>query len=178
MAVGTSSLLLVSMFIYDEHTFDKYHKNASRIYRIVLDFESDGTVTNWAKTSAPVGYYLNGAYSEIERVVRLRKNPGTDLLTHDDIQFYEEKLFFADSSMFDVFDFKLTRGNPGRVLSEKNSMVISETLARKYFNSDDPIGRSLRLNNQVELKITGIIDEVPANSHFCCRCFYNILHIG
>ena len=126
LAIGLASLLLVASFIYDEYNFDRYHRNADRIYRIVLDFTSDGVVTNWAKTSAPIGYYLTGAYPEVEQVVRLRKNPGTDLLSHEEIKFYEEKVFFADSSLFNVFDFTLKRGNPLLAMREKNSIVISE----------------------------------------------------
>ena len=171
LAIGIASFLLVALFIADEYSFDKYHKNANRIYRIVLDFTSDGTVTNWAKTSAPIGQYLTGAFPEIEHVVRLRKNPGTDLLTYDNAQFYEERLFFADSSLFKVFDFKLIKGNPSSALSVKHSIVISESLAKKYFNNEDAIGKSLRLNNQIELNITGIIQDIPGNSHFIADAF-------
>ncbi len=171
LAIGLASLLLVALFIYDEYNFDRNHKNADRIYRIVLDFTSDGSVTNWAKTSAPIGHYLSGAYPEVEQVMRLRKNPGTDLLNYEGIQFYEERLYFADSTLFNVFDFELKRGNPTHALSEKNSMVISEALAKRYFHGDDPIGKTLRYNNQVDLKITGIMNEVPANSHFVADAF-------
>lgn len=171
LAIGIASFLLVAVFIADEYSFDKYHKNADRIYRIVLDFTSDGTVTNWAKTSAPIGQYLTGAFPEIEQVVRLRKNPGTDLLTYDNMQFYEERLFFADSSLFKVFDFKLIKGNPSSALSVKHSIVISESLAKKYFNNEDAIGKSLRLNNQIDLDITGIIQDIPGNSHFIADAF-------
>lgn len=171
LAMGIASFLLVALFIADEYSFDKYHKNANRIYRIVLDFTSDGSVTNWAKTSAPIGQYLTGAFPEIEQVVRLRKNPGTDLLTYDNMQLYEERLFFADSSLFKVFDFKLLKGNPSSVLSVKHSIVISESLAKKYFNNEDAIGKSLRLNNQIDLNITGIIQDIPGNSHFIADAF-------
>ena len=169
--MGVSSFILVTLFISDEYSFDKYHKNADHIYRVVLDFNSDGTVTNWAKTSAPIGKYLTGAFPEIEQVVRIRKNPGTDLLTYNDIQFYEEKLFFADSTLFKVFEFSLVRGNPLKALSSKNSIVISEQLAQKYFNNEDPVGKSIRFNNQVDLNITGIIKDIPSNSHFVADAF-------
>lgn len=171
LAIGIASFLLVALFIVDEYSFDKYHKNASRIYRIALDFTSDGSVTNWAKTSAPIGQYLTGAFPEIEQVVRLRKNPGTDLITYDNMQFYEERFFFADSSLFKVFDFKLLKGNPSSALRVKHSIVISESLAKKYFNSEDAIGKTLRLNNQVDLNISGIFQDVPGNSHFIADAF-------
>lgn len=171
LAIGLASLMLVTLFIYDEYNFDRYHRNADRIYRVVLDFESDGNVTPWAKTSASFGKYLSGAYPEVEQVVRLRKNPGTDLLSYADVKFYEERIFFADSALFRVFDFKLLRGDPLTALAAKNSIVLSVKLARKYFQSDDPINKTLRFNNSVDLKITGIMDDVPQNSHFIADAF-------
>lgn len=171
LAIGLASLLLVSLFIYDEYSFDTYNKNADRIYRIVLDFSGEGNTINWARSSAPIGKHLVGAYPEIEQVVRLRKNPGTDLLSHEENKFYEERLFFADSSLFNVFDITLTTGNPAIALRDKNSMVITESLAKKYFNNDDPIGKTIRLNNQIDLKITGVMKEMPTNSHFIADAF-------
>lgn len=171
LAIGLACLFLIALFIYDEYSFDAYHSKADRIHRIVMDFAEEGNTVNWARTSAPIGQYLKGAYPEIEQVVRLRKNPGTDLLSVDDIKFYEEKVFFADSTLFQVFDFKLTKGNSGLALKDKNSIVITQALAKKYFNDTDPVGKTLRLNNQIDLKITGILDEMPANSHFIADAF-------
>jgi putative ABC transport system permease protein len=171
LAIGLACLFLISLFIYDEYHFDSYHKKADRIHRIVLDFSEEGNTVNWARTSAPIGEYLKGAYPEVEQVVRLRKNPGTDLLSRDEVKFYEERIFFADSTLFDVFDITLFRGDAASALRDKNSIVITGALAKKYFNNDDPIGKSLRLNNVVDLKITGIINEMPANSHFVADAF-------
>jgi len=171
LAIGLTSLFLIALFIYDEYSFDTYHRNADRIHRVVVDFKEEGNTINWARTSAPIGRYLTGAYPEVEEVVRLRKNTGTDLLSRDEIKFYEEKLFFADSTLFNVFDFSLSSGNPAKALMDKNSIVITEALAKKYFASEDPIGKTLRLNNLIDLKITGILNEVPANSHFVADAF-------
>lgn len=172
LGIGLASVLLVSLFIYDEYSFDRYHRNSDRIYRIILDFTSEeGNTVNWARTSAPIGEHLQGAYPEIESVVRLRKNPGTDLLSHDDIKFYEERIFFADSTYANVFDLPLKTGNSSLVLKDKNSVVITEALGRKYFKSEDPIGKTLRFNNKLDLKVTGIMDEMPANSHFKADAF-------
>ena len=171
LAIGLACVFLIALFIYDEYTFDSHHKKADRIYRIVLDFSEEGNTVNWARTSAPIGQYLKGAYPEVEQVVRLRKNPGTDLLSHDEIKLYEEKIFFADSTLFDVFGIMLTRGDATTALRDKNSIVVTHALAKKYFGDVDPIGKSLRLNNLVDLKVTGIIDLMPANSHFVGDAF-------
>ena len=172
LAIGLASVLLVSLFVYDEYNFDRFHKNADRIYRIVLDFTSEeGNTVNWARTSAPIGKYLQGAYPEIESVVRLRKNPGSDLLSNEETKFYEERIFFADSTYGNVFDLKLRKGNPSLALKGKNSIVITEALGRKYFNNQDPIGKTLRFNNKIDLKVTGIMDEMPESSHFRADAF-------
>lgn len=171
LAIGLGCLFLIALFIHDEYTFDAYHKNADRIHRIVLDFAEEGNTVNWARTSAPIGEYLQGAYPEVEQVVRLRKNPGTDLLSYNDIKFYEEKVFFADSTLFDVFDITLKQGDAAIALKDKNSVVITEELAAKYFNNETPIGKTLRLNNLIDLKVTGILNEMPSNSHFVAEAF-------
>lgn len=171
VAIGLAGVLLATLFVVDEYSFDKYHKKADRIYRIALDFTSKGNTVNWARTSAPIGHYLKGVYPGIENVVRLRKNPGTDLLSNHEIKFYEEKIFFADSTLFKVFDFTLSQGNPRFALQEKNSIVITSSLGRKYFGDADPVGKTLRINNLIDLKITGVLKEIPANSHVRADAF-------
>lgn len=171
LAIGLTSVLLVALFIYDEYSFDRHHAKSSRIYRIVLDFKEEGNIVSWARTSAPIGQYLRGAYAEVEDVVRIRKNPGTDLLARDDIKFFEERIFFADSSLLNVFDFYLFSGDPDDVLQEKNSIVLTTALARKYFGDKNPVGQTLRLNNTVDLKVTGILKDMPSQSHFVADAF-------
>ncbi len=172
LTVGFASILLVALFIHDEYSFDRFNTKADRVQRIILDFTSEeGNTVQWARTSAPIGKYLAGAFPEVEQVVRLRKNPGTDLLVNAEIKFYEERLFFADSSLFKVFDVKLKTGNPDKALTDKNSIVVTEELAHKYFGDSDPIGRTLRLNNKADLKVTGVIEAMPGNSHFIADAF-------
>ncbi|MBX2912113.1 MAG: ABC transporter permease [Cyclobacteriaceae bacterium] len=178
LAVGFASVWLVSLFIYDEYTFDRHYSATDRIYRIVLDFTSEGNVTSWAKTSAPIGQYLQGAYPEVEHVTRLRKNPGTDLLLVGEKQFYEPRLYFADSTFFQLFDIPFKAGNRELALVDKNSIVITEELARKYFGSTDVLGKSIRYDNNLDLKITGIMEPMHPNSHFIADAFvtFSSLH--
>lgn len=171
LAVGLTCFILVALFVNDEYNFDQYHSNYSRVYRIVTDFTSNGNTTNWAKTSAPVGRYLSGSYPEVEQVVRIRKNPGTDLLSHRDLNFYENRIFFADSTLLKVFDFKLSMGDPSTALNRKNGIILSEKLSKKLFGVNEPIGKSVRFNNIVDLEITGIMEEIPSNSHFIADAF-------
>jgi putative ABC transport system permease protein len=171
LGIGLASVLLVAMFINDEYSFDRYHSNADRIYRIVLDFKEEGNVVSWARTSAPIGHRLRGAFPEIENLVRIRKNPGTELIALDEVKFFEERILFADSTLFDVFNFPLLSGEPSKVLSEKNSIILTNTLARKYFKDADPTGKTLRLNNAIDLKVTGVLADLPTNAHFVADAF-------
>lgn len=170
-AIGFACLILSTLFIEQEYSFDRYHKKFDRIYRVILDFSTNETITNWAKTSAPIGPAMASYYSEIESVVRLRKTPGTELLTQGTIQHYENGLFFIDCSAFSVFDFSLSRGDERLALSKKNSIVLTEQLAKKYFNDEDPIGKIIRYNNQTDLVVTGILNEISPQSHFMADAF-------
>ena len=171
LSVGLASLWLMSLFIHDEYNFDNHYSKTDRIYRIVLDFTSDGNVTSWAKTSAPIGHYLPGTFPEVEQVARIRKNPGTDLLAVDEKQFYEPQLYFADSTFFQLFDIPFLRGNRDLALSNKNSIVITEAVAQKYFGTTDVLGKSIRYDHQLDLKVTGVMQEMAPNSHFKADAF-------
>ena len=171
LSVGLASLWLVSLFIYDEYTFDRHYSKTDNIYRVILDFTSDGTVTSWAKTSAPIGQYLQGAFPEIEQVARIRKNPGTDLLSVGEKQFYEPQLFFADSTFFQIFDIPFKKGNRDLALADKNNIVLTEALALKYFGSADVIGKTIRYDNSIDLKVTGVMESMHPNSHFIADAF-------
>ncbi len=171
LAVGLASLWLVSLFIYDEYTFDRHYTKTDTIYRVILDFASDGTITSWAKTSAPIGQYLQGAFPEIEQVARIRKNPGTDLLSIGERQFYEPQLFFTDSTFFQIFDIPFQKGNRDLALADKNNIVLTEALALKYFGSTDVIGKTIRYDNSIDLKVTGVMESMHPNSHFIADAF-------
>lgn len=171
LAVGLAALWLVSLFIYDEYNFDRHYSATDRIYRVVLDFSSDGNITSWAKTSAPIGKYMQGAYPEIEQVARIRKNPGTDLLSVNEKQFYEEKLFFADSTFFRIFDIPFIQGNRDLALANKHSIVVTEALAMKYFGTTDAIGKTIRYDHQIDLKVTGVMEPMHPNAHFISDAF-------
>ena len=171
LALGIACLLLVALFVQEEYSYDTYHKNADRTFRLVVDFINEGNVTHWARSSAAIGHYMQGHYPEVEQVLRIRNNPGTDLLTFEENSFYEERIYFADSSLFKVFDFKLRQGDEAKALSDNHSIVITAQLARKLFQNKEAIGQSIRFNNMVDLKVTGILEEIPGNSHFIADAF-------
>jgi putative ABC transport system permease protein len=166
LSVGFEATFLLSSYIVHEFSYDRYHKYSDRIHRVVHNWKTEENITPWARTSAPIGPMLEATYAEIELMTRVRKNPRTDLLQYKEKKFNENSLIFADSAFFKIFSFKLKSGSAERVLSEPNSIVLSEAMARKYFGNEDPMGKFLMYNNSVNLMVTGIMDQVPDNSHF------------
>jgi len=166
LAIGIACCILILIYVQYELSFDKYHKKSDRIYRIVIRGQMSGTTINSAMTPARWAPLLRNDYPEIESFVRFRPPLSRWLLTYKDKKFYEKGFIFADSTVFKVFDFELLRGNPSAALSKPYTVVLTEAMAQKYFGNEDPIGKMLLLDNTYNLEVTGIIEEVPSNSHF------------
>jgi putative ABC transport system permease protein len=163
LAIGIAVCLLLYLWIVDEWSYDRYHEKADRIYRVVSQSEFDGKIDRHASTPAPLGPALLDEFPEIVKAVRFYSN--TWLVGYESKRYYE-RVFFADPEVFDVFTFPLARGDPESALREPYSLVISETLSRKYFGDDDPIGKTLTFDEKRDYTITGVMKDVPANSHF------------
>ncbi len=162
LTASLTSFLLILSYIQYEISYDDFIKDKEDVYRINLVRNATGQ-----KASAigpPMGPALENDFSEVEATVRLR-HANSVLVQIEEEEFYENQVFYVDSSFFDVFSFPLSKGNPDKVLSEKNSVVISEKLAQKYFGDKDPIGQFITLENDLLLKITGVLDTPPSPSH-------------
>ena len=158
LAVGMACCLLIALYVQDEHSYDRYHENADRIVRLV---------ETRARVGAPFGPALVAEYPAVEQAVRIHPMFwSTPLIKVGDRGFYEDGVFFADSSLFAVFSFRLLRGDPKTALAAPFSMVLTETTAAKYFGEGDPIGQVLTYDGVHEYTVTGIVEAPPANSHF------------
>jgi putative ABC transport system permease protein len=168
LATGIACCLLILLFVRDELSFEYFHANAGRIYRTIIDEYVDGKWEHNVGSPDLLGPTLQKEYPEILSFVRLFNPNWIDKWTvsHEDKYFYEERLFFADPTIFEVFTFPLLQGNPETALKEPNSVVITEEMARKYFGSENPLGKVLTIDDTVEAKITGVADTVPENTHF------------
>lgn len=165
MAIGIACCILITTYVFHELSYDKYHENANRIYRLRIDLKISGDHLNLPKSSPPMAEYLVTNYPEVLNAVRFRP------LSRVPVQYleymdYEDRIFFADSSIFDVFTFPLIKGSPLTALKTANSVVITEEMAQKYFGSEDPMGKVLNINNQPDFTVTGVMRNVPRNSHF------------
>lgn len=165
LTIGITCSLFLLMYILDELSFDRYHKNADNIYRVVSNIKEPDNAFTWAVAQIPLAEELRDNYPEVENAVRFF-GMGRTLYKNGDKQFYEEDFFLADSTVFDMFSYEFVKGDKATALDMPFSIVITEELAKKYFGEDDPIGQSLQNQQSEEFKVTGIIKNVPNNSHF------------
>ena len=168
LATGMACSLLIFLFVHDELSYDKYNKDADRIYRVVKDFvNDDGSRLPDATTPPAVAPAMQREIPGIECVTRVFPNWGSNFLyTYKDKHFYENKVARVDSSFFDVFTVHFVKGDAKTVFKQVNSMVISESTAKKYFGNEDPMGKVVHTDNGGDLMVTGIIQDMPANGHF------------
>ncbi len=166
LTVGLTCCLLITTYIINELSFDRYNKKAENIYRVTRSFNnSEGVVSlNLSTISPPFGYYFPTDFPEIKEMTRLLNN-GTTPLKYQDKLINEPDVYFADEHLFDVFTLLVLQGDPKTALREPFSVMLSEETAKKYFGGDDPMNKVLRANNQFDVKVTGIYKAFPANSH-------------
>ena len=167
LALGMTATILIMLFVQDELSFDKYHENSDRIYRVSRAwYNIDGEESlHLGHVAPPFGPLLKSDYDGIiETMVRVMNyNP---LVTYGDSKIEEDNLYFADKEVFDIFSWEVIHGDPATALELANSIVLTETTAQKYFGDEDPIGKIMNLDNQFDLKVTAVIRDIPANSHF------------
>ncbi|MBN1210995.1 MAG: ABC transporter permease [candidate division Zixibacteria bacterium] len=176
LAIGMACCILITMWVVDELSFDRYHENAGRIYRVTHELTLGGTSRTAPLVSLPMAPALVEEYPEVINAVRLSRVPRTPVQYGDKV-FYEEGILFADSSVFDIFSFPLVEGNPGNALAASYTAVLSEATARKYFGDEDPLGKTIIYNGSSYYTVTGVVKDVPRNSHFTfdILCSYKTL---
>lgn len=168
LAIGITSFILIMFYVSDELSYDKYHRNSERIYRVCMIYDVSGVGENSASMPFPVAFTLKNDYPDmIENVVRIFNfQSPQSFLESEGEKFSEPRFFFADSTFFSIFDHEFIAGDPGTALNEPFSVVITESMARKYFNELDPMGQTIKFETRFPLKVTGVIRDVPRQSHF------------
>ncbi len=164
LALGMTCCLLIMLYVRDELSYDRFHANAERIYRMCLDAGVGGQFVKGGFTAAPIAETLLREAPEVEAAMRFWR-PGRVLLGYEEKRFYEEHVLFADSSFFNVFDYALVAGDPRTALTEPNSVLLTEEMAQKYFGRENPLGKVLRYDNRLDFKITGVLQTPRRNSH-------------
>jgi putative ABC transport system permease protein len=166
LTIGLTCCLLITTYILNELSYDKYNVKANRIYRVTRTFlDQNGAVSLKLSTIAPAfGYYLPGDFPQIEKMTRLYPNDATPVKYKEKI-FNEKETAYADENLFNVFTVKVLQGNPKTALYDPYSVMLTEELAKKYFGDEDPMNKTVRLSNQYDFKVTGIYKAFPANAH-------------
>ena len=167
LAVGLAGCLLIVLFVQDELSYERFHENAERIYRLVEDQQLEDRLSHLATTFTPLAPALTTEFPAIEATVRLYPYPV--LVRYDEVKkFQEDHFVLADSTVFDVFSFRLIRGEAHTALAEPFTVVLTEETARKYFGDADPIGQVLTVRDddgENDYRVTGVMEDVPRTSH-------------
>ena len=179
LAFGMAACILISLYILDELSYDRYHEHADRIYRVSREFLNDDGVTNLhlGQVAPPFGPLLDGDFEGIiEYTVRMLPSGGS-LISYEDIHLEQEGVFFAEPALFDIFSFEVLKGDKNTMLTEPNSVVISESFAEIYFKGTDPVGKTMRYDDMLDVKVTGVTKDVPRNSHFHFDCLISFVTV-
>lgn len=165
LAVGIATCLLIIVFVMDELSYDKFNKKADRIYRVDGDINFGGTHFILAVAPDPMGATLKKDFPQVEQYVRFRDYGGFRV-KKDNENLQENKVIHVDSTLFDVFTLPLIAGDAKTALADPSSIVITEKVAEKYFNTTDAVGKTLIVNDTTAYKVSGIIKSIPTQSHF------------
>jgi putative ABC transport system permease protein len=165
LTIGITGSLFLILYTYDELSFDRYHENADRIYRISSRISEPDDAFNWAVTQVPLAPQIKQDYPEVEESTRLIGS-GRQLYKYEETEFYEEDVMYADSTFFRVFMYKFIEGNPMTALTEPNSIVVTRSFSERYYGKESPIGKTIEREDNENFTITGLIEDIPRNTHF------------
>jgi len=165
LAVGLCACLLIGLYVKHELSYDQFHENAARVYRVNMDLKFGDNRLDLAVANPLFGETAKEEVQQVEQFTRLRWYGGF-LVKKGKENIAEGNVAWADSTLFDVFTLPMISGDPKTALSEPNSIVITESVARKYFDQTDVVGQTLTINNTESRKVTGVIKDLPSNMHF------------
>ena len=165
LALGLAACILVGLYIWQNFHYDEYHTNKENIYRIAVKTITPQGTSHMAETPALVAPTIQEHFPEVDKITRIYFS-SNDLVTYNENKFYEDEIVFADVDFFEIFSYETLYGNPAQFLKEKNTIVLTSDMAEKYFGKANPIGEIINLNNKLDMKVVGVIQNVPANSHF------------
>ncbi|MCY3714096.1 MAG: ABC transporter permease [Gemmatimonadetes bacterium] len=167
LAVGLVCAMLIFLYVSFELSYDRYHEKADRLYRVA--------VNNDARTPPALGPALQEDFPEISGFVRLLPTTGTWIMKHEENTYYENRVYWADNALLDLFTFPLIRGDSRTALIAPYAVVISEDTARKYFGEEDPMGKTIIADNGfMMLTVTGVMENTPQNTHFQADFFISL----
>jgi len=168
LATGISVCMLIFMYVQYELSYDRYHAKAKRIYRLTEMLHLPKEDRPQAVTSPPMAPALQANCPEVEKTVRI--SPSSRILSYQQKKLYGTKIIYADSTLFDIFTFPMLKGDPKKALVNPYSIVVTESAAKKYFGNEPALGKIMQFSDSINLTVTGIVTDVPSNSHFTFDC--------
>lgn len=165
LAIGLATCILITLYVQNELSYDRYNEKADRIFRVGLKFRLNGKEIGGRSLGQNAARDLRQEFPEVVKATRIRE--WSEFVSYQTTSFRQDNLLLADSTFFDVFTIPFLKGNPNQALKEPNTVVLTEQTARKYFGNQDPIGKVLSFGSDKRpYRITGVVRNVPANSHF------------
>jgi len=164
LTLGITSALFLIIYVSDELSYDRYHEKADRIYRVSSKITETDDQFTWIVAQIPFGPQVAQDYPEVESFTRFINMPRA-LYKYEDKEYNEENFYYADSTVFDIFTYKVLKGEVKSAVKDPKKIVLTKTAAARYFGKSDPIGKTLTEGSNT-YEVTGIIDDLPYNSHF------------
>ncbi len=165
LTLGLTVGFLIILYIFDELSYDRFHKDYDRIYRIAIDGKLGEMPLNVAVTPGALGHTLKRELPDIEDYTVFFHVGGSQLLSAGDKKFYDNHMVYADTNFFRIFTFNMIYGDPVEALKEPYSVILTKSVAHKYFGNRNPVGEKIKLNNQYDLTVTGVIQDPPSETH-------------
>jgi len=168
LALGMTACLLMLMFVVNETSYDNFHPNKDRIFRVITDWGKEGSRMKFAGAMPAIAPTLNAEVPEVEVAARVRYMTKTVITDAENQSFEEDKAFYGEPEIFDIFNWSLLEGDKSKALVEPYSVVLSQKIASKYFGTNEALGQTLTINDK-PYKISGVMKDLPANTHLSCE---------
>jgi putative ABC transport system permease protein len=177
LALGMTACLLMLMFVANETSYDNFHPNKDRIFRVITDWGKEGSRMKFAGAMPAIAPTLNEEVPEVEAAARVQHINNAAVMDTENQSIDEANAFYVDPEIFDILNWHLVKGDKQNVLDEPYTVVLSYKIARKYFRTDEALGQSLTINDK-PYKITGVMKDLPANTHLYCEILvsYETVH--
>jgi len=169
LTVGIASSLIILLYIFHETSFDKHHTKGDRIYRLSTEFTEPDNSFKWAQMTPRAAFTVKNEYPKVEQAARMQglSGQGGMRFEFNQVDYYEENVYAADSTIFELFDYEFVAGNPKTALMAPNSIVINQSMATKIFKNENPIGQIIGSggDREMSLQVTGVYKDMPSSSH-------------
>ncbi|MEE4196957.1 MAG: ABC transporter permease [Bacteroidales bacterium] len=165
LSVGIASCILIMLFVKDELSYDRFHQNSENIYRIYIEGQFGDNSIRSPFTSNIMAQTMEEELADVDLATRFYK-VNRRSVQYEEKSFIEQRFFYGDQNFFKLFSFNLLRGDQKNILSKPHTIVITQSMAEKYFGNEDPIGKILLIEGDTPYQVTGVCEDVPANSHF------------